>query len=365
MTAQYLLPVSAYTSADWHDREMAHVFGNSWQFAGLAPDLANPSDYLTVDVGRSPVVVLRDKSSELRAFHNICRHRGAKLLDGRGTLTGGIKCFYHAWAYGLDGALIGVPQAEQFPGLNKPALGLKPAALGVYRDMIFVHPDPAAAGAFDGWLADFPKHFGPFEPDRMSLLYGDTREIKANWKLFVENHIDGYHLYHLHRDSVLGYDHDGQKHMLHGPHWSFFEPWTVPGALPEFEKRIPGAIVSKDDYWKQSSVHMLFPNLCLATGSSWLALLHVRPLAPDRSAVDMSFFVSQGEKPPGTRYFEPPDGRTSDSFDVIAEDVMACERIQAAMRSPCFQVGPLAKDYELSIAHFHRTILNRLERKDP
>lgn len=361
MKAEYLLPASAYTSDDWHAREMAEIFGQSWQFAGLESSLQNTGDYLTADAGRSPLLVLRDKAGQLRAFHNLCRHRGAKLVEGRGTLTGGIKCFYHAWAYGLDGALAGVPQVEQFPSLDKRKLGLKPAALGLYRGMIFVHPDPLAAPDFEGWLGAFPKHFGPFDLGQMTLLFSDTREIKANWKLFVENHIDGYHLYHLHRDSVLGYDHDAQKHMLHGEHWSFFEPWTIPGVLPEFEKRIPGAAVSRDDYWKQSSVHMLFPNLCLATGSSWVALLLVRPIAPDRSAVDMSFLVSAGEKPADTKFFAPPDGRGSDGFDVIAEDVMACERVQAGMASPSFEAGPLAKVFERSIAHFQRSILNRFQ----
>jgi choline monooxygenase len=360
MTAEFLLPVRAYTAVEWHAREMERIFGRSWGFAGLASALANPGDYLTVDAGRAAIAVLRGKDNQLRAFHNICRHRGAKLLEGKGNLTGGVKCFYHAWAYGFDGALVGVPQAEQFPGLDKPKLGLKPAALGVFRDMIFVHPDPAAAAAFDSWLGEFPSHFGPFDPSEMTLLYGDTREIAANWKLFVENHIDGYHLYHLHKDSVLGYDHDGQKHMLYGEHWSFFEPWAIPGVLPEFEKRIPGRIVSADDRWKQSSVHMLFPGLCLATGSNWLVLLHVRPVAVDRTCIDLSFFVSGGEKPASTRHFTPPDGRSSEGFDVIAEDAMACERIQAAMASPAFETGPLAKDFERSITQFHRSILNRL-----
>lgn len=360
MTAEFLLATPAYTSAEWHAREMDRVFARSWCFAGLASTLINPGDYLTVDAGPSPILVMRGKDCALRAFHNICRHRGAKLLTGKGHLTGGIRCFYHAWAYGLDGALLGVPQADQFPALQTSKLRLKPAALGVFRDMIFVHPDPAAAPRFEGWLGEFPSHFGPFDPREMSLLYSDTREIAANWKLFVENHIDGYHLYHLHRDSLLGYNHDGQKHFLYGEHWSFFEPWMVPGVLPEFEKRIPGRIVSDDDRWKQSSVHMLFPGLCLATGSNWLVLLHVRPKAFDRTVVDLTFFVSQGEKPAGTAYFAPPDGRSSEGFDVIAEDAIACERIQAAMASPAFQVGPLAQDFERSITHFHRSILNRL-----
>jgi choline monooxygenase len=360
VTAEFLLPAHAYTCAQWHDREIELVFERGWGFAGLVTTVANPGDYLTVDLGRSPIVVLRGKDGALRAFHNFCRHRGAKLLEGQGNLTGGIKCFYHAWAYGSDGALLGVPQAEQFPGLDKSKLGLKPAALGVFRNMIFVHSDPGAAPGFESWLGEFPAHFGPFDPSQMTLLYSETRDVAANWKLFVENHIDGYHLYHLHRNSLMGYDHDGQKHFLYGEHWSFFEPWAIHGVLPEFERRIPGHIASNDDRWKQSSVHMLFPGLCMATGSNWLVTLHVRPVAFNRTAIDLSFYISGGEKPAATLHFAPPDGRSSDGYDVIAEDAMACERIQAAMASTSFEVGPLAKDFERSIAYFHRSILNRL-----
>jgi choline monooxygenase len=364
MKAEYGMPSLAYADGSWFETERKTLFAQSWMLAGCAQDAPEAGDYFTFDAGSAPLAIIRGKDGALRAFHNLCRHRGATILEGKGRLQGGIKCFYHAWAYGLDGALIAVPQPEQFPGLDKRAFGLKPAALAEFRGMVFVHRDPGAQSGFAEWLGAFPDHFGPFDLSHMTLVASDAREIKANWKLFVENHIDGYHLYHLHRDSVLGYDHDAQRHFFHGDHWSFFEPWATEGHLPEFERRIPGRVISQNDKWKQSSVHMLFPNLCIATGAKWVALLSPRPVAPDRSVIESRFFIVPQTGPDAERYFSPPDGRTSEGFDVIAEDVTACERIQAGVASPAFQVGPLAQDFEISIAHFHRAILRHMQRKE-
>ncbi len=122
---------------------MAQLWGGNWHFAGMIDDLANPGDYMTVQVGVHPIFVVRGHDHRLRAFHNICRHRGTQLLRVKGRSEKSIICPYHNWTYSLNGALKRIPeQRTQFAGqeINMDALCLFKAKVDVWREMIFVHP---------------------------------------------------------------------------------------------------------------------------------------------------------------------------------------------------------------------------------
>ena len=102
-----LLPVDAYTSQEWFEREQRDLFGKSWGFAGMAEDISEPGEYLCVSIGAWPIIVIRDEQGDLKAYHNICRHRGTQLLEVTGKRKKVIQCPYHDWVYSLDGELIG------------------------------------------------------------------------------------------------------------------------------------------------------------------------------------------------------------------------------------------------------------------
>ena len=135
-----LLPPAAYTSADWFARERTELFGRTWTMAGMESDLRQSGDLVALTTGAYPLAVLRDGSGMLRGFHNLCRHRGTELLEGSGNAGATVVCPYHRWTYGLDGALRGVPdRAACFPDLDRDALGLRPAAVGVWQGVVFVN----------------------------------------------------------------------------------------------------------------------------------------------------------------------------------------------------------------------------------
>ena len=175
----------------------------------MVNDLANPGDYMTVQVGVHPIFVVRGHDHRLRAFHNICRHRGTQLLRAKGRSEKNIVCPYHNWTYSLNGALKRIPeQKTQFAGqqIDMDQLCLFDASVDTWREMIFVHPDPDAESLM-AYLGDVPNHVGPHQVDKLvefeGMLY--TKEVKANWKILVENAIDGYHLDHLHPDTLNMY----------------------------------------------------------------------------------------------------------------------------------------------------------------
>jgi len=347
------LPREAYFSDAWYEKEMTRVFAANWHFAGIVSDLPEGGDYLCLSVGRAPLFVVRDRAGELKAFHNICRHRGTVLLRGKGNVDDAIECGYHCWRYELDGALRSIPQPQQFPGLDKRRHGLHPAALHVFKGMIFVHPDPEAASGFDGWIGAFGAHFGPYDLGDLQEVLATRRPMKANWKLFVENHIESYHLWYAHRRSILGLDHRKQVNHYYNGHWSFFEPTLEHGRMAEFEKKIPSRIIAPDPLWFGSGDHLLYPNLGVVTGAKFVGTLKVIPLTPTTSEIEMRLFGKPAADGQAEDYGYYEDAGSSEDTDLNGEDIDLCERVQEGMFSERGGVGALAREYEQSIRCFH------------
>lgn len=120
----HLLPVEAYTSQEWFEREQREIFSKVWSYAGLTEDISEPGQYISVQAGLNNIFIVMGRDYRLRAFHNICRHRGTQLLRAVGKTQKMITCPYHDWTYNLEGSLVSVPEEEEFPDLDKGCLGL-------------------------------------------------------------------------------------------------------------------------------------------------------------------------------------------------------------------------------------------------
>ena len=220
------LPVRAYTSRDWFEREQRDIFSQTWACAGFMEDVPGPGHYISVQAGLNNIFVVMGRDRRLRAFHNICRHRGTRLIRAVGKTQKALSCPYHDWTYDLEGNLISVPDEDrEYANLNKSCLGLKPALVDIWKGLLFVHPDPDAGSIVD-WFGAVDEQVGPHEPESL-VEYPDARtcyEIAANWKIVVENYIDVYHLSHLHSNTLQMYDHAKAQYGFEGPHFLFWEP---------------------------------------------------------------------------------------------------------------------------------------------
>ena len=343
----YRLPAEAYHGRDWFEREQARLFRRSWNYVGERRDLAEPGAFLTRIVGGAPIVVVRGEDAVLRAFHNVCRHRGARIADGTGRCDA-LVCPYHRWRYGLDGVLLNVPQqASQFPALDAKEWGLLPVALAEFAGMLFVNPD-GDAEPFDAWLAELPELVGAFAPDRLELLVEGTYAFAANWKFYIENHVDWYHLWYTHPRTLRMWDHHAGVMRQTGAHWTSFEP---PRTDPDDQMTPPMAsIAGLSPQQRHNGAHLVFPNLTLFTGDGYFATGLVEPLAPD--AARMHFRVLVAPEQPRTPELAQD---VLQAFREITEveDAAMTERLQACVRSDAFAVGPMSLDHEAPIAHFH------------
>lgn len=349
---RFLLPRGAYRDREWFEAEQRMLFARTWNLAGASADVAEPGDYLTTDAGGVPLVVVRGEDGTLRAFRNLCRHRGMVMVEGCGRGLHEVRCFYHDWRYGTDGMLRVVPQrTEQFPGLCVDEWGLLPVSVAEWEGMVFVHPDPAAVPLRDA-LDALPDHIGSHRPGLLPVVASADLDARCNWKLLVENHVDIYHLWYLHRTSLGDLDHHRFEHWQLGPHWASYEPLRSPDLAEARLVRGAPAIEHLDTRDRLGvGAHLVFPNVLLAANAEFFMTYAVVPIAPDRSRMEVRIRAEPGAD--GGALLE-----AARSF--IDEDIDACERIQVGLADPDFEVGPLAQAHEAPITAFHRNVQEAL-----
>jgi len=347
----YQLPAEAYYSEQWHQREQTRLFRRTWNFVGDSRELANSGDYLTADIGGEPLLIVKGDDGQLRGFHNVCRHRGAKLLDSTGHCAT-ITCPYHRWQYNLGGELINIPQQlDQLPGVDTKDWSLLPMRLQQWRGLLFVNPD-GKAPEFNDWLGELSSLLAGFRPNELEALCESQFEFSANWKFYIENHVDWYHLWYTHPKSLRMWDHHDATIHQTGAHWVSFEPTHV-GAAPMAPPL--AAIPGLSETQRQNGAHLIFPNLTLFTGESYFALGYVQPITSERARMHFRAFI-EPDQPTSPELAE----RFLAAFRQITEveDAGMTARLQATVRSAAFSVGPMTLGYEAPIARFHDEYLS-------
>jgi phenylpropionate dioxygenase-like ring-hydroxylating dioxygenase large terminal subunit len=370
---------NAYIENEWLRAEQAGLFSDAWCFVGTTRDLVKAGDYRVVQIGTFSILVVLDKSGNLNAFHNLCRHRGTTLVDEeKGNIGAAIVCPYHRWTYGLEGGLRGVPdKANCFPDLDRTKLNLKPAGLGVFKELIFANPDPSAR--FDEWIAPIADRAWPHD-----IFASDVKEavpltydLKCNWKVFIENAIDGYHLAYLHENTLGGPTPDKNIWEQAGDHMVWYA--NEDGVRHRLPKKIrdengrTGTIRSAAQTGF-GGVYFLFPLTLVVPTPYGLSISSLKPLSPGRTRLDYRHWIgpwqSRDERKYIPGYDKESDIISSDNWtkhpletgDFQTEDVWICEKIQRGLSSPAFEPGPLSEGpgAEDPIRWFHESLNNRL-----
>lgn len=381
MTDTAPLPRDAYCARDWQEKERVQLFANSWVFAGTLFELENSGDFLTVQAGAYPLMVVRGANGDLAGFHNICRHRGATLCDGKsGNVGQALICPYHRWTYDLAGGFRGAPKlARCFPGMERDAMSLKAAAVGVFRDLVFVNADPDAD--FEAWIAPIADRAWPHD-----LKAADLREsapllyqLKCDWKLFIENAIDGYHLAYLHENTLGGPVADENIWERAGDHMI----WYATDGEPNTRYRLPGMVRAKAEKAPlvqgaegpgYGGVYFLFPNTLIVPTPFGFSVSTLTANGPGQCSIDVRLWVGPGQSLDDRRYIPGYDSETGiissdnwtkhalESGDFQTEDVWICEKVQQGVESPSFEFGPLAEGAgaEEPIAWFRRSVAERM-----
>lgn len=352
------LPPWCYTSRDFLEVERARVFRSAWASLGRSDRLESPGDYAALDLVGVPLLLLRGKAGELRAFANSCRHRGTKLLEGSGRCRR-VTCPFHGWVFGLDGALVHAPAMERAEGFEPGDYGLVPLRLEERDGFAFVNLD-ATAAPIDAWLGDFSRFHAPWRLGEMASARRREFEVACNWKLFLEVFNEYYHLKAVHPRSIGGIYHaPDEPEELEGQFVTQFGSHDASSGLLEADRAkafpaIPGLEGRNREGTRYSWV---FPNLTFAASSEAIWVYEVSPLAPDRTWVGMTCafpratFELDDFAERAAAYFERLDV-------AIAEDIAVLEQQQAGLASPLARPGRFSH-LEPNVARFERWLAER------
>jgi choline monooxygenase len=343
-----VLPPGAFTSPAVYALELERVFARSWVHVADLPSLRAPGDFVTASVGTTPVVAVRGHDGAVRVFLNACRHRGATVAEGQGNCGRQLRCPYHAWSYGTDGRLIGVPERHEFAGTDLSEMHLVAVRSATLGPMVFACLD-AAAPPFEEWAGELVSAVARVHADAMEPAFEFTYEVAVNWKVYVENGLEGYHVPIVHdflNDLV------STKDAEH-----FFETWgsyTHAKIKPEFLEAFPRpAHLSEAD---ASTIRFgnLFPNLIPVLHPSEFSYLRIDPLGPERIRLVARSFDPGGEFV-GMRDFR------AESFDrTNRQDIAAVERVQRGLAARGLPAGVHASFLECRIGHFEAMVSRAL-----
>jgi choline monooxygenase len=334
------LPYRWYTDPEVLALERARLFARAWRYAGHVGELAEPGSYLTSRAGDVPIVVVRDRAGVLRAFVNVCRHRGAEVVTGAGRCTT-LQCHYHAWTYGLDGALRAAPRAN---GLDRERLGLRPTSVGTWGPFVFVHPEADAPPLADT-LGDLPGIVaaGGVDVDALVFHHRAQYALQANWKVAVENFLECYHCAVAHPgfSDVIDVDHEAYRLERHA---TFASHYARVRAQPRGDHYDAAGI--------DGQFHLVWPSLKVNVmpGRPNLSIGPLTPVAVDRTEGVLDYFFAPGEDPEWIVDFMELDD------EVGAEDRVLVESVQRGMASGAFEHGELLLPSEDLIAAFQEWV---------
>lgn len=356
------LPAVAYTGHAYFQREQETVFSQYWVCVGLASDLPNPGDVYPTEVAGMPIVLVRDRAGMLRAFHNICRHRGLQLVAKPCNVQGNLRCPYHSWAYKLTGELKSTPHfggyhKDSYDGFDRTSKGLSPIRCEQWLDLVFVNLS-GDAPPLEEYLQPVRERWSIYD---LSSLRREPREVglvcNANWKLAVENFSESYHLTWVHpalnscsrMEDHFGFDvgdtHVGQGSLLYKS--GVVEGRSLP-TLPDLETHHKETV---------AEYITVFPNLMLGVHPDYFLVFIANPLSPDQTQERMAFyFVGDAAMTPENETLRHlPIDLWKDTND---EDILMIERMQVGRKSPRFDGGCFSPELEKTVYQFQQMVAN-------
>ena len=329
------MPPRFYIGADMLAQDRALVFARSWQLVAHGHELEGTGDHVVTQIADVPVIVVRADDGELRAFPNICRHRGGPLAleNGRGARM--LHCRYHGWIYGLDGRLRRASEMQDAAGFEVNDIRLPLLAVAEWLGLVFVNLDPAPV-PFETVVAGIATRIAPTDFSRMRLVHHQDYEVRCNWKVYVDNFVEGYHLPYVHQALTRALDY--RDYRAEVADWYSLQHSPVADAAAAY-----GA--------GQAWYYFIYPGTMLNIMPGRLQANRVLPIAPDRCRVEFHYYYLPD---PGARARLAADLEFTDR--VQREDGAICESVQRAIASGHYEPGRLSPRHEAGVWHFHRLL---------
>jgi choline monooxygenase len=338
----WTLPAALYLDAAIFAEEKGKIFSRTWQVVGHGSQVANPGDYFTTELVGEPLVFVRGMDGILRGFYNVCRHRAGPPAEGCGSRKL-FRCGYHGWTYGLDGALIGATEMEGVEGFHERDFALRPVRTEEWFNLVFVNLDPDARPLRES-LSELPKQAEKFPFAGMKLFERRTYDMKCNWKTYVDNYLEGYHLPSVHPGLNRELDFNAYVVEPYARHVRQFSPirGAQPGDATPRRYREAREDLTTDYFW-------VFPNWMLNCYPDNLSLNIVLPVEPERTLAIFEWYLPEED------HASPAAKASVELSDQVQiEDVGICELVQRNLRSRSYSHGRFSVKQEKGVHAFHR-----------
>jgi phenylpropionate dioxygenase-like ring-hydroxylating dioxygenase large terminal subunit len=353
----YSNPINTYVDPARYEAEVERIFRGLPLLACMSADVPSPGDYVTLSITDVPVVVVRGHDGVVRAFRNVCRHRGTCVAEGRGNTARSFMCRFHGWSYRLDGRLINPTHRDGFAGLDRTEFGLSEMACDEVAGIVFVQLDggPGSLDASD-WLSGLAPELAAF--GLSEYCYIDTRASTwaVNWKLLFDTFCETYHVRHLHHASIA-------PHICSEP--GLNDAFGPHGRQVAVHRSIAALDCQPRERWKLlphiTLAYLLAPSGIVIYQQDHLEVFQLLPLGPDQTVSVATLYAPE---PPLT---ERAVGHWNRAFDLLltvigTEDYIMSEQTQRSFRSGAQRDIVFGRN-EPGLIHFHRSIEELLDRE--
>jgi choline monooxygenase len=333
------------------EAEKERVFGRTWQLVARADELQRIGDFVPATVLDEPVVITHGLDGELRAFYNVCRHRAGQVALTRGNRKS-LQCRYHGWTYGLDGTLRACPEMEATEDFRKEDFGLMPIRVDRWGPFVFVNlstdapPLREVMGAIPSEVAS-----AGYDVDGMRLVERREYLIECNWKVYVDNYLEGYHLPIAHPQLFKELDYDSYR----VEEFRYYSKQHAP--IRELK---PGEELGRDRRYLRSAdgedsalYYWLFPNTMFNIYQDNMSSNVILPMGADRTLTIFEWFFAEPGSGPG---WESMQQTIAFSDEIQQEDIVICEQVQRGLRSRSYEAGRFSAKRENGVYHFQNLV---------
>ena len=358
--ADWSLPGWLYSDPEYFELECARVIRPSWQIVCHESDLAEPGAWRTLAYLGEQVIVVRGADGAVRGFHNVCRHRAMRLVDGASGCARKLVCPYHAWVYELDGRLSGVPMKSDYPALRLEENGLVAVGVETWRGFVFVRLEDDGGPSVAAMMAPYDNEIAPYRFEEMRRLSDvRERERRVNWKNVGDNYSDNLHIPVAHDGLTRLF---GKSYAIEAAGWvDRMSGELVDRASSDWWERFYQTHLPRVDHLPEASqrrwlYYKLWPNMAFDLYADQIDFMQWLPLTPTTSLLrEMSFALPDGRREMKlVRYANWRINRT-----VNAEDTWLIERVQEGMASSSYTAGPIGAS-EVCLRSFAAKIRERI-----
>ena len=344
--------------------EKERIFGRTWQLVGTLSHpcgevdgrertISDPETFFTADVAGEPIVVVRDKQGTLRAFSNVCRHRAGPIALGSGCKNV-LRCGYHGWTYTLDGRLIGTPDVDGVEFFDRSTMGMFPLRLETWEQFIFVNFDPNAV-PLSVYLGKIPEQASGFPLQGLQLAERRHYVIECNWKVYVDNYLEGYHIPIAHPGLMREIDYAQYRTDTYRYHSQQFAPIRAMKKGDTSER-----LYAPDTGIGDALYFWVFPNLMLNIYPDNVQTNLIVPLSQEKTLTIFEWFFHDATS---EKNRERIKRSIAFSEEVQKEDIVLCEHVQRGLRSATYDRGRYSVKRENGVHHFHTLLAEFLGRE--